>query len=316
MKAEIKQQVEHWIMRGELGKAIELLLEKGELPADRREEVMAISGRYQRLLKGKVTGIFRFQEDSITENQISESLLSVLRYPEGQAYPEEQTVNQRIPQRVLWWKAITSIGIVVGLVAALTTILVNFPRIFGAPEVKSYSLTVLAHGPKGTDDIVLPNRGIITLVYGNAVVSEQINNQGEAVFAELPERFFATDAKVKIQFADALKEPYRAIYPDSLYSLSNGDHIDLAVKLFNLDKLKGIVRDFVTGDPMDSVRVSIDGLSTYSNAFGEFRFVIPDSLQRQFQTIRAQREGYGFYELHDVPVQTEAEVVIVMKPKG
>ncbi len=82
-----------------------------------------------------------------------------------------------------------------------------------------------------------------------------------------------------------------------------------------MHEIKGIVKDFETGEFIDSARVSILGAETYSNEFGEYFLTIPAELQKQFQTIRAMKEGYSPVELTDIPTQTENELPILLKKK-
>jgi hypothetical protein len=303
------------IARREIQPVIDELLNRKDLPDDRHQELIAISARHRRLKSGRRMGLLSFQEDHISETQIIASLVDLIELPTDAPFPEEKSINQKVPLRVLWWKYIVAAGVIIGILAGLTTLFINMARIVGPEEYSTNSLTVLVHGEQGTDKSILPNRGIVTLMYGNAIVSEQINNQGEAVFAELDNRFFGSDANVKIIFQDPLGDPYSAIRPDSLYRLEKGKHIELAVKLHNIDKIKGIVRDDVTKDPIDSVRVSVAGVASYSDAYGEFGLYIPDSLQREYQTIRATKAGYEFYERYNVPVVTGVEEQLLMKKK-
>lgn len=180
----------------------------------------------------------------------------------------------------------------------------------------SSQVTVLVHGEKGKDELVLPNRGKVKLIYGDASVIETINNKGEATFKQVPPAFFEENATVEILFLDPEGEPYRAKNPDSLYSLTKGKYISLGVKLYGLNSLRGVVKNFETGEPVDSVRVSVLGTETFSNQYGEYMLDIPKEQQRKFQTVRALKEGYQPFELSNVPVQTEDELPISLKPKS
>ena len=176
-------------------------------------------------------------------------------------------------------------------------------------------VTVLVHGEKGKDNLVLTNRGKVKLLYGDASVEETINSKGEATFKQIPPSFFAKEATVEILFFDPEGEPYKVSDPDSLYTLTKGKYISLAVNLVGLGELVGTVKDFETGDLLEGVRVSIIGAETFSNVHGEYKLVIPEELQRKFQTIRATKEGFEVFELSQVPVQTDTEFPIMMKSK-
>jgi hypothetical protein len=310
-----RQRLLGLVGQGELRKAIDELL-KVDLNPGMKKEALAIAARYRGLQSRRFRGIFNFHEDTITENQIIASLIDLLHFPEDQVFPEERSIDQKVPVRVLYWKYVTYVAVVVGLLAGISTGIVNWGKIFGPREAfEGNNVTVMVHGPKGKDERILENRGVVSLVYGTAVVAKQIDSQGLAIFTEIPSEFFSPETDVSILFSDPKLEPIYAVHRDSTYHLKKGQFVPLEVALFHLDTIRGIVRDFVTGDPIDSVRVSVKTVSTYSDEFGEYLIVIPPGLRQQFQTIRAQKKGYQFYELQDVPVQTRAEAVIVMKPK-
>lgn len=53
--------------------------------------------------------------------------------------------------------------------------------------------------------------------------------------------------------------------------------------------LYGVVTDIETGDPIGGVKVSIDGIVTYTNSSGEYAF---DGLTPGGYTITFEKEGY------------------------
>ncbi|NND52922.1 MAG: TIR domain-containing protein [Flavobacteriaceae bacterium] len=187
--------------------------------------------------------------------------------------------------------------------------------LFSATQPNTYQLTVLVHDESGKDQLVLPNRGQVKLIHGDASEIETINAKGEATFKQIPAHFFEEDARVEILFYDPEGEPYRALKADTSYVLTSGKYIPLPVKLFGLDQVRGIVKHFVTGDPITDARISISGVESFSNSYGEFNLTIPPDQQRKYQTVRAFKEGFEIYELSNVPIQTDQELPIVLKPK-
>ena len=175
-------------------------------------------------------------------------------------------------------------------------------------------VTVLVHSDKGKDDLVLTNRGKVKLIYGDANVEETINSKGEATFKQIPAKYFRAGEHVEIHFIDPKNEPYRAINPDSIYNLTRGKYISLTVKLYGLSSLTGIVKDYKTGNPIEGAQIRIHGIGTISNQFGEYTLSIPIEEQRKFQTVRAFKDGYEPFEICNVPIQTETECPISMKP--
>lgn len=213
------------------------------------------------------------------------------------------------------WKWIVGLGIVVGIFAGFSQIgEVTLKDFFSSPSLESNTVTVLAHSPEGKDQLVLPNRGIVQLIYGDAKVHEPVNKNGVATFRQVPSQFFEPDAKVEILFQDPEGEPYRAVNPDSLYALQRGQYIGLEVQLLGMDKIHGVVKDFVTERFLPGATVRVSGVDAVTNEYGEFALEFPREVRRQFVTIRAFKEGYRDYELSNVPTTTGREIVIMMKP--
>lgn len=180
----------------------------------------------------------------------------------------------------------------------------------------SGSLSVLVYDvERGKDQMVLPNRGKVKLLVGDALIEEVVNSKGEATFKELPSNFFKATVPVEIQFFDPMGEPYRVLNPDSLYTLQAGQRIDLPVKLYGLGTLWGVVFDADTGDPLSGVSVRVRGAAAKTNEFGEFELQIPPAYQTKIQTIRAFKKGYEQFTLDSVPVQTSGSFPILLSPK-
>lgn len=205
------------------------------------------------------------------------------------------------------------IGVITILAVAFGIIKLGF---FKGENNSRYQLTVLVHSEEGKDRLVLPNRGQVKLIYGDANVVETINVKGEATFKQIPSMFFEDGATVEIIFMDPQGEPYKAVQSDSMYSIANIDYIALAVKLFGLDRVHGIVKHHTTGDPLTGVRITIAGIETFTNEYGEFEINIPVGKQQKFQSIRVFKEGFELYELQNIPIQTNRELPINLKPKS
>jgi hypothetical protein len=87
------------------------------------------------------------------------------------------------------------------------------------------------------------------------------------------------------------------------------------VKLYGLERLKGIVKDFNTGKAIEGAKVRVQGEEATSNAYGEFTLDLPEDKQEKYQTIRAYHSDYQDYEMAKVPTQTQREIPVLMKPK-
>ncbi len=280
-----------------------------------RDEAVQLSAQYQAHLKKGRLGIASAEAQRIELNQIHAAVLELaneLDQPAGAGTPRKTPVVDKPPASRF---AFSKIALWLGAGASLVAILAYFGLQPAIAAAESHSVTVLAHGKADKDELVLPNRGRVQLLYGDAKVTEQVNNEGEATFKQIPARFFEEDAFVELHFADPEGEPYRAVRPDSQYRLKPGAYIALEVALLGMNTLYGIVKDFSTGQPVEGATVRLFGQSVESNAFGEFFFDIPESKQTPYVTLRAYKEGYQPWELSKVPTTTEKEVVIGLKPQ-
>lgn len=203
------------------------------------------------------------------------------------------------------------------LVALFTGLGVIDLPLFGKKRMPAAnSVTVFVHGKnQGVRDLILQNKGKVELVYGDAVRSKGINESGQATFNGVPDAFFADEARVQINIVDTEGEPYQPTQPDSLYQLQPGAPVYLEVELAGLDKLFGVVKDS-SGDFIDSVRVSVQDLQTFTDTHGWFELSIPPAKQAKFQNVRAFKEGYQLWEGNDIPAQTNKEIQIILKSKN
>ncbi|MEL6142268.1 MAG: hypothetical protein AAFU67_11680 [Bacteroidota bacterium] len=270
-------------------------------------EIVHQSDRWREYEKTDRSAENTAESQQILRNRISMAVLSLI----DEVYASSGTIARK---RLGTWGYISRAALLVAIIAGIIASLKHLGIIGGTKAVATRSITVLVHGPDGKDDIILPNRGTVYLLYGDAKIPEQINNEGEATFKQIDRRFFADDAFVEFQFEDPEGEPYRLRYPDSTYHLEQGQYIALEAVLEGMDQLEGTVKDFVTGEPLDSVHIRIRGISYYTNVFGEFTLDIPKGRQAQFIDLRLEKAGYEAKELQNVPTTTDQEQKISLKP--
>lgn len=252
----------------------------------------------------------------IKRNRIDQSLLSIIEELQTTDKNASREVKQRVDGKEntkSLWQYITAAAIIIGILGSLAEV-ANFINIIPNKSIgTAHTVTVLVHGKDGKDQLVLPNRGLVYLVYGDAKIPEQVNNKGLAIFNQIPERFFSTDAKVEIFFEDPKGEPYRVAHRDTTYDLKYQTYIPLLVKLEGMEQIKGKVEDFETGDALDSVAIRLFGKTVLSNVFGEFILDIPEDEQRQFITLSASKDGYQKWEDSNIPTTTNQLITIPLK---
>lgn len=310
------------ISEGEIKKAIDVLLSYAKQVdnKDLYKEAVAQSNRFETYIQKKLTEPSSQREEDITIAKINNAILdiadrlSIGNIPSNS--PQSSTTSPiDTPPKGKWWKWIVGLGLLIAIPAGIAEFTgYQLKDWFSPTSTDSNTVTVLVHGKNGKDELVLPNRGIVKLIYGDAIVPKQINADGEATFKQINDVFFNPDVEVEIVFQDPERESYRAANPDLKYKLTKGQYIPFEVHLYGLGKVSGIVKDFKTGKALKDARISIQQEEAFSNEYGEFTLVIPEAKQQQFQTIRATKEGYLDYEISNVPIQTQKEIPILLKP--
>jgi hypothetical protein len=285
-------------------------------------EVTLQSAKYNECIVNQREGTISYQEASQALAKINKSLLALIGYitEDGKIAYESHFSDER-PGKTMTivspWKWLAGLGAIFIAITLFMKIykndILNSQSAPASPE--SNTVTVLVHGKKGKDQLVLPNRGIVKLIYGDAIVSKQINAEGEATFKQINDYYFNESGKVEILFIDPEGESYRAVNPDTFYQLKRGEYVPLEVRLEGVDKVMGIIKDFKTGAPIEGARISIQQEATFSNQHGEFLIVLPEPKQRSHQMIRASKEGYQDFKLSNVPILEGKEIPILLKPK-
>ncbi|WP_324024373.1 hypothetical protein QSV08_14735 [Maribacter sp. BPC-D8] len=179
---------------------------------------------------------------------------------------------------------------------------------FNFQATNSIDFTVFVHGQKGLDDLILKNEGKVVLLLKSDKREATINEKGEATFKEIPSVF--KDKKVNIIINH--KQPYRPTKLDSLYTINDKSSIYLEVKLYETDSIYGSIFDSKNNKGLDSVRVSIRNVSTYSDKFGYYELKIPNKYRKKFQDVRFEKNGYKAIVKGNVPVHTKQGLDILL----
>ena len=299
----IKNELRTLIAQGKTRKAIKQLLRiTGKLEdKDLYNDVVFQSSRYEEYLKNKMKGTLSNEALDIALGRVNEALLEIIdRLPD-----EAKAFSFNTTQLVGWG----ILGALIVIAIVFIPQLQVFQGIFGQAS-KGESLTVFVHGKSGRHELILQNKGKVELTYGTKKARESINDKGQAVFNEIPTDFFAGDTKVYINVVETEGEPYRAIYPDSLYKLTPGDPIYLPVALLGLDKITGTV--YFEEKPLEGVTVSIGNIRVFTNDLGYYELIIPEHLQKQQQKVKFYKEGYKLNERTVYP-QTGAPLPAIME---
>ncbi|MCB9292152.1 MAG: hypothetical protein H6559_03320 [Lewinellaceae bacterium] len=173
----------------------------------------------------------------------------------------------------------------------------------------SYSLTVFVHGKRSRNDLVLKKVGFVEITYGTKKARESIDEKGQAIFNEIPNRFFDENARVYINVQDTNGEPYKSLYPDSLYELNVGEPIYLPVTLSGLDLVFGTV--IWNDEPLEGVIVSAGRIRDTTDKLGNYNLQFPENVQKQQQQVMFFKPGFKLIKKNAYP-QTQKSLDIIM----
>ena len=172
-----------------------------------------------------------------------------------------------------------------------------------------FTFTVFVHGKNGLDDKILKNEGMVCIYLNSRPEKVKIDEDGKATFTEISPTFLNSKVRVTVEHP----QPYRATHPDSLYELKKDGVIYLETALKGMDKIFGEVLDYKTRQYLDSVRVSILDIETYTNSKGWFELNIPPDKQSEFQRVSFDKKGYEREVFDSVPVHTQQPMSLTMK---
>lgn len=304
----MKNKIQQLIGQNQTEDAIALLFKYAK--GQHSDDLTILQSKFEKLKRENRLYLASRNELSTDYNQLNDSLLQMIKV----IFNSKNETNIVESSTKKWWKWIGSFGLIISILAGIAEFSgYSLKDWFSSESMDSNSVTVLVHGKKGKDDLVLPNRGIVKLAYGDAIISKQINNEGLITFNQISDVFFELQNGVEIWFEDPEGEPYRAVYNDSLYRLKRGQYINLEVELLGMEKIFGIVKSFTTGAPIDNAIIRVKGEETRTNQYGEFNLAIPEEKQQKFITVRVYKEGFSSWEVNNIPTTTNQEMSILLK---
>jgi hypothetical protein len=300
-----RQTIIELVSNGRTAEALDKLLSM-DLPPKDRMLVAQIKASFEQLRSDGIKGILSFEQQTTEQNRINNRLL---RFLNGEAVqtPDDPAPEKR--ERNLW-EYVVGAGVVVGILAGIFQIAgISVKDVFGGGSPETFTVTVFVHGKKGKDDRILKNQGQVMLGLRTNEMPYSINEKGEATFKEIPMGFNGQKVPIRIEHP----QPYRATHPDSLYLLEPNAAIFVEVALEGTNVIKGKVMDFYTEQWLDSVRVSVENIATYTDPYGWFELEIPENKQRKFQRVSFYKKGYEIDELDSIPVHTQQEINISLR---
>jgi hypothetical protein len=178
---------------------------------------------------------------------------------------------------------------------------------FVLPEpAQNFSLTIIAHGPKGNTDMVLRSNGSIILDTGGLRRTAAIGVNGDAVFLEIPASLRGQKASVGLD-ADGFELTDRQT---ALTLTPNTFYVEVHQKP---GRLAGYIKDS-DGQPLPAVTVSVGNIRTVSNDQGYFEMYITDEEGHHNVTLVATKPGYRTWTGFEIA--NSNDVIITLERVG
>lgn len=166
-------------------------------------------------------------------------------------------------------------------------------------------VTVFVHGPGGCEDLILDQGQVMMRVEKTGERKEEaIDGKGQAKFSGL-----RVGERVRLQIK--FSEPYRAVRPDSVYTISENGSICLETRLEHLDKVFG--KTIFNNRPLAGVVVSIgSALRDTTDDLGDYEIKIPPALQKKEQQVTFYKTGFQLLTKKAFP-QTDEPLSVIME---
>lgn len=305
MSTEVSNKIRQCIAQNETQSAIDILLELAKQPAysSFRDVITAQSAAFNNYQTETIKGLVSPEEQSRMLARIHDGLLRVAQQIEKD--PTEIAKEARLSAvSTLLQKRGWMFGLI--LVAVLIAFLLVRNNLFTASG--PFDVKVLIHGKGGLDDLILRNQGTVYLDIPGDRREAPIDGRGLASFEQIPTEYAGRQVRIMIQHP----QPYKSIHPDSLFTLVPDAMYQVEARLFLTDTIFGRIYDFNSEQPIDSVRVNVHQMETFTNKYGEFKLGIPEIYQAKFQRVTFMRDGYSTEVLDSIPVHTQQEIVMPM----
>lgn len=314
----MKKQIKTLIGQGRTQQAIEKLLIVSQQLGDHdfHNDVVLQAAHFKKYEQARRQGISSFQEEGISLAKINLALLSLADQIPEEKEPAIAKHNKNLresidtPPKGKWWQWIVGLGLLITIPAGMAEITgYNLKDLLIADGTDAFSVTVLVHGKEGKDHRILRNQGKVVLDIGDTREEEDINAEGEATFKGLSKSYQGQQAFISIDHP----QPYLPTQRDVPYFLEKGKSIYLEVALKGTDKINGRVLDFITERPLDSVRVSVQDIATYSDEFGWYELNIPPEKQAKFIKVTFYKKGYELQSFDSIAPHIKQELGVSLK---
>ncbi len=267
-----------YLSQGKIRKVIDLLLVKSKSveEGDMHNEMIALSGRHNTLLKEERQSLLSQEEVKRERANINKALLSII-----DELPENAVIHEVVSfpfNKIMWIAAVVLAGV---LIAWLMN---RQPA-----DTDSFSVTFNVHGPKGRMDMLLENQGKLFMDISGDRREALIGDKGQVVFQSIPSEFKNKEVAIGLEAKD-----YQLARPNALARLAD-ETIYLEIQTACLFcQVAGNVRNqqaFIAG-----AIVSIEEWTDTTDQRGRFEIHIPPEREKKEYTLIVQQEGKIVWE--------------------
>lgn len=272
-----------------------------------KKEAIAISSRFKSVKKQARKGILSFEESNVIENQITDHLIDLINYPEGQSFSEEKLINATTLNKPIIWKYITMTVIIIGILGSLAEVL-NFINIFPNKTNEKVQLTIFVTDTKG--NVVLENTGRLNIPLGNRSLNEVIGANGRTNFPDITADNIGDTILIGLD-----SDGWEIANGKNTFAFT-GEPILLKVKKDDsLGTIKGIVTSRSERQVIEGARVLINtDTSIFTDANGVFKIVLPEEMRIKKITddyrLSVSKEGYKTVDQYHNPKSSDADIRI------
>ena len=293
-----KIQLRDWLSESRTYRVLAALayLAKNNDDADLQNAVLLQSAQLSDWQKAKASGTLSQDELTALRNRIHANLMySIDQLPDGGPLSIPSGIFEKADaQDGAMPKPVSDFKKWILLSGGVLAVLLIFLLVKNQMS-STFTQTILVKDKKG--DLILQNQGKVVLSSAFGLDSAKIGDNGEALF-----NLSANKVGEKVRLSISHELPYQVLDLNQTYALHRNQPINLVVTLGNLDKLEGEIIDATTEKPLDSVRVSIKNIATYTDKNGWFKLNIPASEREPVHRVVLDKEGYNRLPFDNVPI--------------
>ncbi|HAQ19012.1 MAG TPA: hypothetical protein DCR40_07245 [Prolixibacteraceae bacterium] len=180
-------------------------------------------------------------------------------------------------------------------------------------EPSSTQLTVYVYGPKGKQDIILENIGMLIVDFANDRRTPMIGQNGRTNFGEIPKKFLGKEIGIGL-----IAEGYKLNKPEKLYKMDGNPIYIPVIKEGNLGSISGIVKNRDGSIFLKDVLIMIgNDTSTITNEFGIFKITLPENMRVPNDKIpyllTIKKEGFSVKTVYYYPSSKDQEIRLDLK---